>query len=63
NEKDLAEIPDNVKAGLTIIPVKTVGEVLKVALVRQPEAIDWIEPDVDHPTPLASDESDAIVTH
>ena len=38
NEKDLAEIPDNVKSGMTIVPVKTVAEVLKVALVRQPEA-------------------------
>ncbi len=37
NEKDLAEIPDNVKSGMTIVPVKTVAEVLKVALVRQPE--------------------------
>src|ERR1700761_5721835 len=45
NEKDLAEVPDNVKAGLKIVPVSTVGEVLKVALVRQPEAIDWIAPE------------------
>src|SRR5439155_8120094 len=37
NEKDLAEIPENVKAGLTIVPVKNVEEVLKVALTRQPE--------------------------
>src|SRR5262249_6874085 len=44
NEKDLAEIPDNVKSGMTIVPVKTVGEVLKVALPRQPEPIDWVEP-------------------
>jgi ATP-dependent Lon protease len=41
NEKDLPEIPDNVKEGLTIIPVKTVREVLKHALVREPEAIEW----------------------
>ncbi len=41
NEKDLPEIPDNVKEGLTIIPVKTVPEVLKHALVREPEAIEW----------------------
>ena len=41
NEKDLAEIPDNVKTGLKIIPVSTVEEVLKVALVREPEPIDW----------------------
>jgi len=32
NEKDLAEIPDNVKTGLKIIPVSDVGEVLKIAL-------------------------------
>ena len=46
NEKDLAEVPDNVKTGLKIVPVSNVGEVLKVALVRQPEAIDWVEPEV-----------------
>jgi ATP-dependent Lon protease len=43
NEKDLTEIPDNVKDGLTIIPVAHVREVLKHALVRQPEAVDWDE--------------------
>ena len=43
NEKDLPEIPDNVKAGLEIIPVKHVSEVLKHALVRTPESIDWDE--------------------
>ena len=32
NEKDLAEIPDNVKKGMTIIPVENVSEVLKIAL-------------------------------
>jgi ATP-dependent Lon protease len=62
NEKDLAEVPDNVKTGLKIIPVSTVGEVLKVALVRQPEAIDWIETEVPAPVPDTS-ENDAIVTH
>ena len=43
NEKDLAEIPDNVKEGLEIIPVAHVRDVLKHALVHQPEAIDWDE--------------------
>jgi ATP-dependent Lon protease len=43
NAKDLPEIPDNVKAGLEIIPVSHVSEVLKHALVRQPEAIIWDE--------------------
>lgn len=41
NVKDLADIPDNVKEGLDIIPVTHVSEVLKHALVRQPEPIEW----------------------
>jgi ATP-dependent Lon protease len=44
NEKDLAEIPDNVKKGLTIIPVTTVDEVIANALVSKPTPIEWIEP-------------------
>ena len=44
NAKDLAEIPDNVKSVLEIIPVSRVGEVLKHALVRLPEPIEWVEP-------------------
>ena len=43
NEKDLPEIPDNVKEGLEIIPVSHVSEVLEHALVRKPEPIDWDE--------------------
>jgi ATP-dependent Lon protease len=43
NAKDLPEIPDNVKEGLTIIPVSHVTEVLERALIRQPEAVDWDE--------------------
>ncbi|MDA7427587.1 endopeptidase La [Primorskyibacter aestuariivivens] len=43
NEKDLADIPDNVKEGLELIPVKHVSEVLKLALVREPEPIEWDE--------------------
>jgi ATP-dependent Lon protease len=43
NAKDLPEIPDNVKAGLTIIPVAHVREVLERALVRAPEPVEWDE--------------------
>ena len=43
NEKDLLEIPENVKQGLDVIPVSNVQEVLKHALVRQPRAIEWDE--------------------
>jgi ATP-dependent Lon protease len=41
NAKDLPEIPANVKAGLEIVPVSNVREVLRHALVRMPEPIDW----------------------
>ncbi|CAN1607152.1 K01338 lon; ATP-dependent Lon protease [Candidatus Pelagibacterales bacterium] len=46
NEKDLAEIPKNVIEGLKIIPVKTVDEVLKVALIKSLTPIDWVEIDL-----------------
>ncbi|WP_188772429.1 endopeptidase La [Novosphingobium endophyticum] len=45
NRKDLAEIPDNVKEGLEIIPVAHVDEVLSRALVEALEAIEWTEAD------------------
>jgi ATP-dependent Lon protease len=39
NERDLKEIPDNVKADLTIVPVKWIDEVLQIALERMPEPL------------------------
>ena len=57
NEKDLAEIPDNVKEGLEIIPVSHVDQVLEQALTVLPEAIEWSEADdlasQPHPAPMA----------
>jgi ATP-dependent Lon protease len=44
NEKDLAEIPDNVKKHLKLIPVADVDEVIAQALARRPVAIEWEEP-------------------
>jgi len=44
NVKDLADIPDTVKKGLEIIPVSRMDEVVKNALVTEPEAIEWEEP-------------------
>ena len=41
NERDLPEIPDNVKKGLQIVPVSTVDEVLARALVKPLTAIEW----------------------
>ena len=43
NLKDLREIPDNVKDGLKIIPATNVMDVLKVALTRMPEPVEWDE--------------------
>ena len=43
NEKDLAEIPDNVKKALDIVPVAMVDEVWRRALVRVPEPVEWTE--------------------
>jgi len=43
NVKDLAEIPENVKSGMEIIPVVRMDDVLKHALVRMPEPITWDE--------------------
>ena len=43
NEKDLVDIPDNVKSSLEIIAVKNVSEVLKIALTSTPDPIEWDE--------------------
>ncbi|CAN7355639.1 endopeptidase La [Phenylobacterium sp. LjRoot219] len=63
NEKDLADIPANVKDELEIIPVSTMDEVLAKALVRQPTPIEWSE--ADQPAPVAAEdgEPEAVLTH
>jgi len=43
NEKDLAEIPENVKKGLEILPMSSVDEVLQHALVAPLVPIEWSE--------------------
>lgn len=45
NEKDLAEIPANIREGLKIVPVEHVDEVLRLALTEPLVAIDWTEAD------------------
>ncbi|WP_174298147.1 endopeptidase La [Sphingomonas bacterium] len=45
NEKDLADIPQNIKDALKIVPVAHVDEVLALALTRPLEAIDWTDAD------------------
>ena len=53
NEKDLKEIPQNVKEGLKIIPVKHVEEVLKIALVSELKPVQWVE--IQQVTGIAKD--------
>ena len=45
NRKDLAEIPQNIRDGLEIVPVKHVDEVLRLALTEPLAPIDWSESD------------------
>ncbi|WP_339710656.1 endopeptidase La [uncultured Sphingosinicella sp.] len=64
NEKDLAEIPANVKEGLTIRPVSHVDQVLSVALARPIEPIEWVEPVLPAPAVApASEAGDLSVRH
>src|SRR5215831_3116945 len=62
NVKDLAEIPDNIKNKLEIVPVKWVDQVLEFALERQPEPR---KPASDAPPipPAADDQASSVVTH
>ncbi len=57
NEKDLAEIPDNVKRGLKIVPVSVVDEVLERSLVTPLTPIEWDE-DMDVGLSSAAGEED-----
>ncbi|HEY2753587.1 endopeptidase La [Phenylobacterium sp.] len=63
NEKDLADIPDNVKSEMKIIPISTMDEVLAHALTRAPVAIEWSE--ADAPAVSVPDDGDleAVLTH
>ena len=66
NEKDLAEIPDNVKEALDIIPVVTVDDVLKHALTGPLTAIDWDQEEEDlkaKAAAAASSDPEAVITH
>ena len=62
NEKDLAEIPDNVKKHLKLIPVADVDEVIAQALARRPEPIEWEEPP-DPVVPPPPQEATASLPH
>jgi ATP-dependent Lon protease len=63
NEKDLAEIPDNVKRGLKIVPVKTVDELLGEALAAPLTPVAWPEEGEGEPVIPAREERSGLVTH
>jgi ATP-dependent Lon protease len=68
NAKDLAEIADNVKSGLEVIPVSRMDEVLAQALMRMPVPIEWDEDaakivDVPRPDIAEEDDSSGIIAH
>ena len=65
NEKDLAEIPDNVKRGLEIIPAATADEVLETALVAPLVPIEWQDDDESVSVAASGPESErsGVVAH
>jgi ATP-dependent Lon protease len=63
NEKDLAEIPENVKRGMSIKPVKALDEVLKYALTQELKPIEWIETEVDKVPAKPGDGERGVITH
>ena len=66
NEKDLPEIPDNVKRGLEITPVSSVDEVIHIALVEPPVPVEWSDEDtaeLDRIAARRDDESEDVITH
>ncbi len=66
NEKDLAEIPDNVKRGLEIVAVDTVDDALKLALTEPLVPIEWDEEAGLAKVPakeIEPEDLDGVVTH
>ena len=65
NEKDLADVPENVKRELEIIPVSNIDQVLSYALTGPLTPIEWHEDDEDgQPLPIVDDLGDeAVMTH
>jgi ATP-dependent Lon protease len=64
NAKDLVDIPDTVKNGMEIVPVSRMEEVIRHALVRQPQPIEWKEDfDTVKPSATAEEDRSGIVAH
>jgi ATP-dependent Lon protease len=63
NVKDLAEIPDNVKNKLEIVPVRWIDKVLEVALERQPEPITEVPVEAVAAAATKTDGQTEVVKH
>ena len=63
NVKDLADIPENVKSELEIIPMSTVDEALKHALSGPLTPVEWNEEEEPLPVRPAETDGDTVITH
>jgi ATP-dependent Lon protease len=64
NVKDLADTPENLKKGLEIVPVSRMEQVLRHALVRMPDPIEWDESMNNEKVPaVVEDEGPGLVAH
>ncbi|WP_426023180.1 endopeptidase La [Brevundimonas sp. PWP3-1b1] len=64
NEKDLADVPDNVKSALEIVPISTADEALKWALIGPLTPVEWDEATDPLPAPVPSlDGPPSAVSH
>ncbi|WP_292072865.1 endopeptidase La [Brevundimonas sp. UBA7534] len=65
NEKDLADVPDNVKSALEIVPISTADEALKWALTGSLTPVEWDEAaePLPAPAPATTDPATVSVSH
>ena len=64
NEKDLADIPENVLKELEVIPVTSIDQVIEHALVTRPVPLEWPEDEDDDEIKVSeSKDSESVVTH
>ena len=69
NERELVEVPDNVKKGMEIVPCETIDDALKLALVSQPVPIEWepedsVKAEMETiPAAKETDDRGTVITH
>lgn len=63
NVKDLEEIPENVKKGLTLVPVSIIDEVLRLALTHPLVPIQWEVLEKGLPAAVSTEGSEEVITH